>query len=140
MRLEIQSIDILDLKPGSKTYAKDRVFYLNCKELEEILLKDSCIKSVDIHFVYPGDRVRIVNLMDVVQPRCKIDKVEADFPGFIGKMQIAGSGRTRSLRGITVLVSNPCSNRKYAALLDMSGVVAEMSRYGKMKHISIAPR
>ena len=139
MRLEIQSIDIHDLKPGAKTYAKDRVLYVNCKELEEILLKDRRIKSVDIHFVYPGDRVRIVNLMDVVQPRCKIDKVEADFPGFIGKMQIAGSGRTRSLRGITVLVSNPCSNRKYSALLDMSGVVAEMSRYGKMKHISIAP-
>src|SRR4030042_3009783 len=139
MKLEIQSIDIQDLKPESKTYAKDRVLYVNSKELEEILPKDRRIKSVDIHFVYPGDRVRIVNLMDVVQPRCKIDKVEADFPGFIGKMQPSGSGRTRSLRGITVLVSNPGTNRKSSALLDMSGVVAEMSRYGKMKHISIAP-
>ena len=139
MRLEIQSIDIQDIQPGSKTYAKDHMLYVNLKELEEILLKDSRIKSVDIHLVYPGDRVRIVNLMDVVQPRCKIDKVEADFPGLIGRLQIAGSGRTRSLRGITVLVSNPCTNRKYSALLDMSGVVAEMSRYGKMKHISIAP-
>ena len=139
MRLEIQSIDIKDLRPGSKTYAKDHVLYVDIKELEQIILKDSRINSVDIHLVYPGERVRIVNLMDVVQPRCKIDKVEADFPGFIGRLQIAGSGRTRSLRGITVLVSNPCTNRKYSALLDMSGVVAEMSRYGKMKHISIAP-
>ena len=80
MRLEIQSIDIHDFQPGSKTYAKDRVLYVDLKELKEILLKDSRIKSVDIHLVYPGDRVRIVNLLDVVQPRCKIDKVEADFP------------------------------------------------------------
>jgi sarcosine reductase len=54
-------------------------------------------------------------------------------------MQIAGSGRTRSLRGVGVLVSNPLTNRKYSALLDMSGLVAEMSRYGKMSHVSIAP-
>jgi glycine reductase len=139
MRLEIQSIDIKDIQPGSKTHAKDNILYVNFKELQEILLKDSRIKSVDLHLVSPGDRVRIVNLMDVVQPRCKIEKVEADFPGFIGKMQVAGSGRTRSLRGVGVLVSNPYTNRKYSALLDMSGLVAEMSRYGKMKHISIAP-
>ena len=140
MRLEIQSIDMKDLQPGSKTCATDRILYVNLKELEEILLKDRRIKSVDINLVYPGKRVRIVNLMDVVQPRCKIDKVEADFPGFIGRLQIAGGGRTRSLRGVGVLVSNPCTNRKYSAFLDMSGLVAEMSRYGKMKNISIAPR
>lgn len=139
MRLEIESIDMKDLQPGTKTYAENHILNVNLKELEKLILKDSRIKSVDIHLVYPGDRVRIVNLLDVVQPRCKIDKVEADFPGLIGKMQIAGSGRTRSLRGIAVLVSNPCTNRKYSALLDMSGLVAEMSRYGRMKHLSITP-
>jgi glycine reductase len=139
MRLEIQSIDIQDLQPGAKTYARDRVLYVNLRELQEIILKDSRIKSVDAHLVYPGDRVRIVNLMDVVQPRCKIDKVEADFPGFIGRLQLAGEGRTRSLRGVGVLVSNPCTNRKYSALLDMSGLAAEMSRYGKMRHVHISP-
>jgi len=40
MRLEIQSIDIKDLQSGSKTYVKERVLYVNLKELEEILLKD----------------------------------------------------------------------------------------------------
>lgn len=139
MKLEIQSIDIKDVQPGSKTYAKNRVLYVNLKELEEILLKDGRIKSVDIHLVYPGDRVRMVNLMDVVQPRCKIDKVEADFPGFIGRLQLAGEGRTRSLRGVGVVVSNPLTNRKYSALLDMSGVAAEISRYAKMRHLHIAP-
>jgi glycine reductase len=139
MRLEIQSIDIHDVQPGSKTYAKNRVLYVNLKELEEILLKDGRIKSVDIHLVYPGDKVRMVNLMDVVQPRCKIDKIEADFPGFIGRLQLAGEGRTRSLRGVGVVVSNPLTNRKYSALLDMSGLAAEISRYAKMRHVHIAP-
>ncbi len=139
MRLEIESIDIKDVQGSSKTYAKDSVLYVNLKELEELVLGDPRIKSVGINLVYPGDKVRILNLLDVIQPRCKIDKVDADFPGFIGKMQIAGSGRTRSLRGVAVLVSNPCTNRKENGLLDMAGPIAEISPYGKMKNISIAP-
>jgi len=139
MRLEIQSIDIHDLQPGPRTYVKDRVLYVNLKELEEILLKDGRIKSVDIHLVYPGDKIRMINLVDVVQPRCKIDKVEADFPGFIGRLQLAGEGRTRSLRGVGVIASNPLTNRKYSALLDMSGVASEISRYAKMRHLHISP-
>ncbi|MGZ3514059.1 MAG: glycine/sarcosine/betaine reductase component B subunit [Thermodesulfobacteriota bacterium] len=139
MRLEIQSIDIHDVQPGSKTYAKNRVLYVHLKELEEILLKDRRLKSVDIHLVYPGEKVRMVNVMDVVQPRCKIDKVEADFPGFIGRLQLAGEGRTRSLRGVGIVISNPLTNRKYSALLDMSGLAAEISRYAKMRLLHIAP-
>jgi glycine reductase len=139
MRLEIESVDITDIQLASRTFTKGHVLYININELEELILQDSRIKSVAIDLVYPGDRVRIVNLLDVIQPRCKLDKVDADFPGFIGKMQIAGSGRTRSLRDVAVLVSNPDTKRKYSALLDMCGPAAEASPYGKMKIISIAP-
>ena len=139
MKLEIESIDIKEIQSGSKTHAQEGVLYVNLKELEELILKDARIKSVDIHLVYPGQKVRVLNLMDVIQPRCKVDKVDADFPGFIGKMQIAGSGRTRSLQNVAVLVSNPCTNRKENGVLDMDGPIAEMSPYGKMNHISIAP-
>jgi len=139
MRLEIESIDIRDIRLSSKTHARGRVLNIHLEELEELILRDGRIKSVDIHVVYPGDRVRIMNLLDVVQPRCKIDQFEADFPGFVGRLRIAGSGRTRSLRGIALLVSNPCTKRKYSAILDMSGLAAELSRYGKMRNVSIAP-
>ncbi|MFX0194638.1 MAG: glycine/sarcosine/betaine reductase component B subunit [Candidatus Hodarchaeota archaeon] len=139
MRLEIESIDIKHIQPGSKTFVEDSVLYIDLNELEELILRDERIESVDINLVYPGDRVRIVNLLDVIQPRCKLDKLDTDFPGFIGKMQIAGSGRTKSLRGVAVLVSNPDTKRKYSALLDMCGRGAEVSIYGKMKNISIAP-
>jgi hypothetical protein len=139
MRLEIQSIDIRDIREGSSTHAKDHVLNVNKAELEKIILQDVRIKSVDINIVRPGDKARILNLMDVVQPRCKIGNPEGDFPGFIGKMQTAGVGITRSLRGVTVLVSNPDTQRKYSAFLDMSGLVAEISRYGKMRHVHIAP-
>jgi glycine reductase complex component B subunit alpha and beta len=140
MRLEIESIDIKDVRAGTeKTYAKDGVLFVNVKELEALILEDERLKSVEINFAYPGENVRILNIMDVVQPRCKIDGTDADFPGFVGKMQIAGNGRTRSLRGIAVIVSDPCTQRKENALLDMAGPISEMSPYGKMKNVHIAP-
>jgi len=139
MRLEIESIDIHDVRPGLRSYAQDGVLHVNFAELEELICRDSRIQSVDLDVVHPGDRVRILNLMDVVQPRCKIDQFEADFPGFVGRLKIAGSGRTRSLRGVAVLVSNPHTKRKYSALLDMAGLGAELSKYAKMNNVSISP-
>ncbi|MCR6544571.1 glycine/sarcosine/betaine reductase component B subunit [Dehalobacterium formicoaceticum] len=139
MRLVIESIDINDVQEGLKTCAQEGVLQINFKELEELILKDARIKSVDINLACPGDKTRILNVQDVIQPRCKVDKEDADFPGFIGKMQIAGSGKTRSLRGTAVVVCNPSTNRAESGLLDMSGPVAELSPYGKMKNLVVAP-
>ncbi len=139
MRLEIESVEIREIQSASKTHAREGVLFLNLKELEALILQDSRIRSVDIHLVRPGQNVRILNLMDVIQPRCKIDRPGADFPGLVGKMQTAGSGRTRSLEGVAVLLSNPCTGRKENGVLDMDGPIAEMSPYAKMNNISIAP-
>lgn len=139
MRLEIESIDIKDVQDGPETFVREGVLSINCKDLEALILKDPRINAVDIALAKPGDNVRILNICDVVQPRCKIDREDADFPGFIGKMQTAGSGRTRSLRNVAIIVSNPSTNRKETGVLDMCGPIAEKSLYGKMKNISIAP-
>ena len=109
MRLEIESVDIEDIQPGENSKVENRILQVNTEELRGLLLEDAKLADVEFAFVYPGDKTRIVNLYDVVQPRCKIDRVNADFPGFIGRMQTAGHGRTRALRGVTVLVSNPAS-------------------------------
>ncbi len=140
MKLEIESIDIVDIQEGEKTEVKDRILFVNVTELQELLTKDIRIESVKVEFIYPGEKTRVVNLMDVVQPRCKIDQYEADFPGFVGKMQTAGKGRTRSLRGVTVLVADPQTNRKYSAILDMYGPGGRMSHYSQMRHICISPQ
>ncbi|MGQ9676146.1 MAG: glycine/sarcosine/betaine reductase component B subunit, partial [Chloroflexota bacterium] len=80
MRLGIESIDIKEVQAGSRTCAENGVLYINLEELAELILKDRRIKSVEIDLVKPGDKVRILNIMDVIQPRCKIDKPDADFP------------------------------------------------------------
>ncbi len=140
MRLQIESIDIKDVKVGSKSYVLEHVLHLSLLDLKELILKDVRISSVEVDVVFPGDQVRIVNLVDVIQPRCKIDLEDADFPGFIGKVNTAGHGRTRSLRGVAVLVADPQTTRKYSAFLDMAGPAAKLSRYAKMPNIVVAPQ
>lgn len=139
MRLQIERINIGGLCAGSRTGMSDHVLYVDFGELERIILTDDRIKAAKLDIASPGDRVRIVNVVDVIQPRCKVDPGGTDFPGSLGKLRIAGEGRTRSLEGISVVLSNRYSKRSYSSLIDMFGTGAEMSRYGIMTHLCIDP-
>jgi hypothetical protein len=139
MKLEVESIDIRDIQEGPKTRISQGVLYVNRREMEEILRRDPRMKSVETNIVYPGDRTRLVNIVDIIQPRCKTASEDEDFPGWVGKLKTPGQGKTRSLRGMSIVLSNRFSKRPYASVLDMFGLGAELSRYGAMKHISLDP-
>jgi len=139
MRLEIESIDIQAVRPGTHTGVSDHVLYINLKELEEIILRDERILSVELNVTSPGEPVRIVNVVDVIQPRCKLGHEKEDFPGYLGKLVIAGQGKTRSLRGIAVVLSNSFSKRLYSSVIDMFGLGADRGIYGKMQNLVIHP-
>lgn len=139
MRLQIETVDIADVQFNPKTLASDHVLYVNPEELKELILRDESIRNVNVELAYPDEKTRIVNVVDILQPRCKIDKDKEDFPGWLGELAIAGVGRTRSLGGVSVVLSNRFSKRPYAALIDMFGIGADVGRYGKMKNICIDP-
>ncbi len=139
MRLEIESIDIINVMSGAKTQVENHVLSIDFKELEKIILSDERICGVTIEIVSPGDSCRIVNVVDVIQPRCKIGREGDDFPGYLGEIVPAGHGKTRSLRGVAVVLSNSASKRSYSSLIDMSGIGMEMGPYGKMKILSLHP-
>lgn len=100
------SSGIHNVEEGLSPYAGDGMYFVDLDELRQQILEDPRIQSVDLHLVRPGQNVRILNLMDAIQPRRKIDKGDADIPGFLGKIQTAGSGRTRSLHNVS-----PCSSQ-----------------------------
>lgn len=139
MRLEIDSVTIKNVKAAEKTHVQSGNLYVNVQELKNLILEDDKIKSVDIRIVAPGDSIRILNVQDFVQPRCKLDKEDADFPGFLGKMQLAGSGKTLSLNGVGVCVCIPETTRVESGMLDMAGEMATLTPYAKMHNVCIAP-
>ena len=80
-----------------------------------------CIRD-SINIARPGDKTRIICIQDVMQPRCRENG--NNFPGFVDKMQIVGNGRTVSLDGAGVIISNPESTRIEMGVLDMDGPMA----------------
>ena len=139
MKLQIESIDLEAVKIDSKTSVSNHILHLNLQELRDLLLKDPRISSAEINVVSPGDQIRVVNVVDIIQPRCKVEQEDSDFPGWFGKLTIAGRGKTKSLRNLAVVLSNSSSKRAYSSVLDMFGIGSELSRYGKMNVLSIHP-
>lgn len=139
MKLRLESVKITDVRFGDKTIVKNNVLYINKEELTSILAKDENFKSVNIELAKPGDRTRIVNVVDVVEPRCKISG-GVDFPGVLGRTISAGRGVTRALKGVAVVFCDRHPHWIHSkSLIDMSGPAAELGRYGKTLNVVIDP-
>ena len=140
MKLQLDFIAINDVQFGAKTCVKDGVLYINKDEAEKHVLEDAKIKSVSIDLTYPGEKTRIVNIQDVVEPRCKVTPEGTDFPGYISRIVPGGEGVTRALRGTAVVLTNPDSDRQFASFLDMGGQIGKVSKFAKMPLIVLTPR
>ena len=140
MKLKIDFVDINDVKFGKTTCIKDKALYINKDEAEKHILQDQKIGSVSLEILHPGDKVRLMNLQDVIQPRRKVTPEGSDFPGYLSKIQAAGSGHTVALRGTAVMVVNPDTDRGYSAFYDTAGPASQISRYGEMPIVVLVPR
>jgi glycine reductase complex component B subunit alpha and beta len=139
MRLEIEFVHIADAMFGEKTQVEKHKLHINLQELQKMILSDQRIGGVNINIVSPGESCRIVNVVDVIQPRCKVGREGEDFPGYLGKLVTAGQGTTRSLRGIAIVLSNSLSKRPYSSVMDIAGKGMELGEYSKMKVLSVHP-
>ena len=139
MRLELEYVDIHDIRFGDKTFISDGVLHINKKEAEALLLEDIKIAKVSVELAHPNDGTRIVKVLDIAQPRCKVTPKGGDFPGFISNVHTAGSGVTRALRGLSVIMTNPTTGRRDVPSLDMGGTVARLSKYAVMPAVVVVP-
>src|SRR3990170_2428659 len=99
MKLQLEILNIKDIKFAEKTTISNGVLYINYQELRALLEQDKRLSKVDIELARPGESCRIVQVFDVTEPRCKIGGTGENFPGALGSMQTVGEGRTRVLRG-----------------------------------------
>ena len=89
-------------------------------------LADPALASVRVSWASPGHSVRIVKLLDAVEPRTKGKGGGGIFPGFVGPARVQGRGQTHVLRGASVVAAGFLP-RAQEAVVDMSGPAAELS-------------
>ncbi len=146
MKLEKSLFKIKDLSFADESKLENGRLYVNEKELKEHLLTDKRIAAIDLHIVKPGDPVRVVQIADVIQPQAKADDQYPNFPGALDGQGVVGEGETLVLKDMTILLSDESikyqKGRPYATgkILDGRGPAADMSFFGKMRHLVLCPK
>lgn len=96
---------------------------------------DPALATVRPHAVSPGDRVRIVKPLDVVEPRSRGPE-GGTFPGWLAPVNRPRGGRTHVLRGAAVLAAGFLP-RNQEGLIDMSGPAAELSPFARTHNVVV---
>jgi glycine reductase len=117
--------EVRELELGEDTsYSQGRLTV--GEERARDLLRDPAFAEVRLACAAPGDSVRIVGVLDAIQPCSKGPGGGGVFPGLLGPALPAGRGETHVLRGAAVLAAGYLP-RAQEAIIDMSGPAAPLS-------------
>jgi hypothetical protein len=146
MKLQLNTLKIRDIRFGDKTVVRDGTLYINLNELQAVLLEDRRFSRVEVELTHPGEKCRILQVLDVIEPRAKTSLGDADFPGVVGGQAAVGTGSTCVLDGAAVVISDYRERRDVGRstdpsgeIIDMSGPGAEASVYGKTHNVVLLP-
>ena len=139
MNLEIASFRVADVRFGGETVLRDGVLWLDREALAAHLLEDSRLTRAGIEVARPGESVRIIHVLDAVEPRIKVTG-GPDFPGFLGRPELVGSGRTHRLDGVAVLSTCDVpaatdSQGLKEAIVDLDGPGAAYTPFGRTLNV-----
>lgn len=118
---------------GDATEWRDGVLTVSAEEAEALVAAPP-LAEVKVTWTSPGDSVRIVKVLDVVEPRSKGPGGGGVFPGWLSGEPSAGP--THVLRGAAVVVAGYLP-RAQEAVIDMSGPAADLSPFGRTHNLVI---
>lgn len=120
---------------GERTGYEGARLTVGIDQAQEVLA-DPALATVRVHAVNPGDAVRIVKLLDVVEPRTKGPGEAGMFPGFLGAPRPDRSRETTVLRGAAVMAAGALP-RNQEGIVDMRGPAADVSPYGVTHNVVV---
>jgi glycine reductase len=142
VRLEVGTFYVKDVVFSDHTGFLDGVLAVNRDEVRDLVLQDRRFSDVEVHLVRPGESTRIINLLDVVEPRYKVSGPGNVFPGLVGSAITVGQGRTHRLAGLAVMeTSEPLMQEPgfwRDAILDMSGPGAAHNLFANTLNLVLA--
>ena len=134
MKLTLNYFPVDEIEESQKTELDGRRLLVKKKEIEDLLLQDRRLRSVGIDLVHPGESCRIINILDIFEPRIKISQRAETFPGILRPAKLVGDGTTNALKGMCVMTCGPMEGAE-DALLDMRGPCAELSHYASLETV-----
>jgi len=136
LKLEIGRIKIKDIQFGDRTFVRDGVLTVDKEALAAYLKEDERIKDVSIDIARPGEKVRIIPVKDVIEPRVKVEGTGAGFPGVTTKPSQCGQGRTHVLYGAAVVTVGDIVGFQ-EGVIDMWGEGARWTPFSKTYNLTV---
>lgn len=136
MKLELRRINIKNIELGNETSVKDGVLTVNKEGLINKLKEDERIKEVELAVARPGEKVRIIPVKDVIEPRVKIEGEGNGFPGVTTKMAQLGDGKVNVLHGAAVVTVGDIVGFQ-EGVIDMWGEGAKWTPFSKTFNLVI---
>lgn len=130
MKLELRKIHIKDIQFGDKTVVKEGVLTVNKEDLIAKLKEDERIKDIKLDIARPGEKVRIIPVKDVIEPRVKIEGSGKGFPGVTSKVAQLGEGKVNVLYGAAVVTVGDIVGFQ-EGVIDMWGEGAKWTPFSK---------
>lgn len=103
MKLELRRIHIKDIQLGEETKVVNGVLTVSAQDLINKLKEDENVKEVKVDIARPGEKVRIIPVKDVIEPRVKIEGEGNGFPGVSTKIAQLGDGKINVLYGAAIV-------------------------------------
>ncbi len=136
MKLELRRIHIKDIQFGDKTVVNDGVLTVNKEELIAELKKDERIRDIKLDIARPGEKVRIIPVKDVIEPRVKVEGDGKGFPGVTSKMVQLGEGKVNVLHGAAVVTVGDIVGFQ-EGVVDMWGEGAKWTPFSKTYNLVV---
>jgi hypothetical protein len=112
--LEVATFEVAEVSTGQMTSYEDGSLVVDLDALREAAAAEPAIARVEVDIVRPGESVRIANVLDAVEPSVRADDPATTFPGALGRLAHAGSGRSNRLRQVAVIPVCDLSYTVYA--------------------------
>ena len=136
MKLELGTIFIKDIRFDKTSRVEQGVLFVNKEELTAHLLEDDTLQSVRLDIARPGERVRIMPVKDVIEPRVKVAGKGGIFPGILAKVDTVGEGRTLVLKGAAVVTAGKIVGFQ-EGIVDMTGPGAAYTPFSQLNNLVV---
>jgi Glycine/sarcosine/betaine reductase component B subunits len=139
MRLNLADFPVKEIRLGGRLHYGGGALEVDQQALMDLVLEDRRVEDVSLAVVYPGERVRVTGIRDIVEPRVKVGCQAQVFPGTLSPVEQVGEGTTHRLSGMAVMATAAYEGTARAglavqrsALLDMWGPGAGASRFSSL--------
>lgn len=136
MRLELRKVKITDIQFGDATRVENGVLFVNQDEIIEELLKIPNVKRVSLDMARPGEKVRIIPVKDVIEPRVKVEGKGKGFSGVTSDLVQLGDGVVKVLDGAAVVTIGDMVGFQ-EGVIDMWGEGAKWTAFSKTFNIVV---